>query len=345
MTPGGLTRLDSERVADACTYLPAAYGERFLVQRQLNGAGQGYVLLVEDAWSHAPAVLKGLWWHQAELDDPRRGIPKLHERNSEVMSGLMATRQAVQLTQQAPAIVDVLAEPAPALLAAGVDEPPDELFVVQQFVGYGQDAAASLADEIKTRADESRPFTEAELLDLADQLCNALAALHRPRRDNRGSRTTYWIHSDVKPENVLVLGPPWRYVLIDYDSAVEAGEEIRVTTPRYAPPAPVGTPERPPERHRADQRFDIYMLGMTLAEAAGLRPLDDDVRDSLYRGDKTAHVQATRRLAELGYGPIVNIVIATCLSERRLADVGKVQNELARTRQSSALRRALLRDP
>jgi serine/threonine protein kinase len=341
--PAGLTRLDSDRVPDACTYLPAVYGDRFWVRRLLASAGQGYVLLVEDAWSCGPAVLKGLWWQQAELDNPRRGIPKLHERNSEVMSGLKATRQAVQLTQQAPAIVDVLPEPAPALLAAGVPDPPEEWFVVQQFVGHGLDAAATLAEEILRRAGTNQRFTEAELLDLADQLGNALAALHRPRRAHRGARTTYWIHGDVKPENILVLGPPWRYVLIDYDSAVEVGEEIRVTTTKYAPPAAAGTPDRHPERHRADQRFDIYMLGMTLAEAAGLRRLDDDVRDHLYRGDRTAHRQATGRIADLGYDPIITSVIVACLSALRVADVGKVQNDLGRARQSSALRRALLR--
>jgi len=304
----------------------------------LAGAGQGYALLVEDTWSSAAAVLKGMWWEQHELDDPR-GANELPFRNAELMQGIQAAKLATQLTQQAPVVVDLLREPAPALVAVGNPNPPTELFVVQQFVGYGWTNARTLKDDLVARADDRRTFTEAELLELADQLCSTLAALHTPRRRDDGSRATYWIHADIKPENILVLGPPWRYVLIDYDGAVEKGEEIRTTTDLYAPPANSRTR---PEQEAADRRFDLYMLGATLAETAGLGRLNEDLRLALY-GDEAAHFEAKRRLTELGYGPILTSIIASCLSgpNFRLAEVGIVQNELARARQNSALCRAL----
>jgi serine/threonine protein kinase len=340
MSGDEFTRLESDRVPGKCTYHSAAYdGGRFAVKSLLAAAGQGYVLLVEDTWSGAPAVLKGMWWKQSELHDARNAGSYLNLRNAELLQGLAATMQATQLTQQAPVVVDTLREPSPALLATGVHTPPDEIFIVQQFVGYGWSAARTLKDDLATRAAASRRFTSAELLDLADQLCSTLAALHTPRRRPDGGRTAYWVHADVKPENILVLGPPWQYVLIDYDGAVEKDDVIRVTTDNYAPPLPLGTRER----DSADQRFDIYMLGATLAEAAGLRQLDDNLRLNLYR-DESAHQEAKRQVAELGYGPILTSVIATCLAEPnyRIAEVGIVQDELTRARQTSALARALL---
>jgi serine/threonine protein kinase len=339
---GRLTRLDSDRVAGLATYYADAYGDgRFWVKRLLAGGGQSYVLLVEDTWSHGTAVLKGRWWKNAELDNPYTGN-ELAFRNAELLQGLRATRQATQLTQQAPIVVEELREPAPALRAVGHPKPPTELFVVQQFVGHGWTSARTLKDELATRAEEGRQFAEAELLDLADQLCNTLAALHVPRRRDGGNRTTYWIHADIKPENILVLGSPWRYVLIDYEGAVEKGEEIRFTTELYGPPTTSGSLER----QAADQRYDLYMLGTTLAEAAGLRRLDEELQNAFYSGDRAAHTAAKRRLADLGYGPILTSIVVSCLSgpDFRLADVRIIQDELARARLNSTLHRALLND-
>ncbi|GAA1023705.1 hypothetical protein Aple_090230 [Acrocarpospora pleiomorpha] len=338
---GGFTRLDSDIHPGKCAYYPQAYSDgRFRVRGLISGQGQGYVLRVDDMWGGNAAVLKGMWWNQQTLAEPARAETELNENVAELYQGLRAATQSTQLSQQAPAIVEVLLEPSPSLLAVGVANPPDELFIVQQFIGHGEIAAPTLADHLRQRAAEKRPFTEAELLDLADQLCNALAALHATRRQDRANRTTYWIHADVKPQNILVLGPPWRYVLIDYEGAVEKGSIVRLTTEGYAPPES----PRPLEREQADQRFDLYMLGATLAEAAGLRRLSPGTRSDLYGTDKNAHLEAKKQLSELGYGPILTSIVATCLSspDFRLAEVGAVQHELSRVRQNSALRRALM---
>ncbi|GAA4211557.1 hypothetical protein [Microbispora amethystogenes] len=339
---GGFTRLESERAAGLCTYYPRAYGHgRFEVCDLIAGAGQGYVLSVKDTWSGNTAVLKGMWWENQALVDLSRARAWLEPRTRELFRGLRAAAQATQLTQQAPAIIDVLREPSPSLLAAGMRNPPEELFIVQRFVGHGATVAATLADQFEVRRAENKPFTEAELLDLADQLCNALGALHAARRHNGANGTTYWIHADLKPENILVIGPPWRYLLIDYEGAVEKGKPVEVTTEDYAPLR--GNQDS--EYDQADQRFDLYMLGATLAEAAGLRRLSPQARSALYGTDKAAHLEARRELAKLGYGPTLTNIITTCLARPgyRLAQVADVQHELARARQNSALQRVLLR--
>jgi serine/threonine protein kinase len=338
MTDGRRTRLDSDRDSQLCTYYPEAYGDgRFLVRDVLATAGQGYTLLVKDTWSGAAAVLKGMWFEQSELDNPLAGN-RLSQRNGALVQGIRAAKQATQLTQQAPAVIEEIREPSPTLLEVGV-QGDQELFVVQQFIGHNWTTAMTLKDDIYARRTEGRKFTEGELLDLADQLCNTLAALHTRRRRVNGNGITYWVHVDIKPENILLLGPPWRYVLIDYDAAVEKGEYIATTTDFYAPPGA----GRESERNRADQRFDLYMLGTTLAEAAGLCRLDEDSRLGLYRGDEADRAEGRRRLADLGYGPILTSIIVTCLTapDFRYSDVGVVQHELTRARRNSALHRAL----
>jgi serine/threonine protein kinase len=251
----------------------------------------------------------------------------------------------MQLTQQAPTVIDVLPEPSPTLEATGIVAEESEYFVVSEFVGLRGHPVRTLEDDIDVRRKEGRPFTEDELIDLAEQLCGALAALHarRPVKGRAtGRREEYWIHADVKPENVLVLGPPAQYVLIDYDAAVVDGQPISTTTPAYSPPAAPGA-TRGPELDAASERFDIYMLGATLAEALGLARLDDDVRRQLY-GTGREHGLAKQRLAALGHSPILTTLIASCLAEptRRTRSVQSIQADLARARDGAVLASILL---
>jgi serine/threonine protein kinase len=250
----------------------------------------------------------------------------------------------MQLTQQAPSVIEVLQEPSPTLSARGIDADDEELFVVTEFVGVPGKPVRTLEDVITERHKRGRPFTEDELIDLAEQLCGALAALHAPRRviHGVGERSEYWIHADLKPENVLVLGPPAQYVLIDYDAAVVDGERISTTTPAYSPPVPAET-DRSPELDKADEKFDIYMLGATLAHALGLARLDDDTKRKLY-GTASEHVQAKQKLARHGHSPILTTLIASCLAEPeyRIKNVQSIQADLARARDGAVLASVLL---
>ncbi|MEU9565121.1 hypothetical protein AB0D16_24285 [Streptomyces sp. NPDC048161] len=340
--------LGSPRLA----WLPESYGEdgRFLTKRLLAGAGQGYAVLAEDRWSGGDVVIKGMWWSRSDLDDPRSVHRALGEQRKQRDQGLRAARQAAQLTQQCPVVISVESQPSPSLLADGGQggyggqgdgEVPYESFLVQQFIGHHGGVSRTLQEEIDERAASHRRFKPDQLLDLAEQLCNTLAALHADRHHG-DEHSKGWIHADIKPENILVLGPPARYVLIDYDAAVQIGDRIRTTTSAYAPPAAEGTDE-PSELAPASERFDIYMLGATLAHTAALRRLTDRQARELYAEDFEVSAPARRFIASLSYGPILTNALTTCLSAKkfRLATVDRVRTDLARARSATALRSAL----
>lgn len=342
MPDAELTKLVSERLANHLTYYPPTYGNgRFQVIGPLATAGQGYTLLVQDTWCGGPAVLKGMWWKQIDLDNLRRARQPLDTNNQNLLNGLHAAQQATQLSQQAPAVIAIIRQQSPVAEYQDWPDLLEECFVVHQFVGAGEQAAPTLHDLLAVRHRRQARLTPLELLDLADQLCNGLAAVHAPRQDGNGRRSK-WIHSDLKPENVLVLGPPYRYVLIDYDGAVKVGDPIPTSTPDYSPPERHG--QRNHEQDRADEKFDIYLLGTTLAHAAGLEVLAEETRMLLY-GSEEDHVRGKQRIEELGYGPIVTTIIASCLAEpdKRLGNVGSVQTDLGRARDNALLAELLTR--
>jgi serine/threonine protein kinase len=336
-----LEEISSDQVGKTAFRRERYGGERFRVVRLLAGAGQGYALLAEDTWCGGLTVLKGLWWDQGFFRDEswRSALDRSKARQQQ---GLKAVYQATQLTQQAPAVIDVLIEPSPTLEASGITADATEYFVVTEFVGLAGHEVRTLEDDIKARREAGRAFAEDELIDLAEQLCGALAALHTRRRVDSGRREEYWIHADIKPENVLILGPPAQYVLIDYDAAVVRGQPIGTTTPAYSPPAPPGA-TRGPELDSADERFDIYMLGATLAEALGLARLDEDTRRQLY-GTVREHGLAKQELAAHGHSPILTTLIASCLAEPayRTRNVQSIQADLARARDGAVLSSVLL---
>ncbi|MFJ3303156.1 phosphotransferase [Streptomyces sp. NPDC086549] len=325
-------------------WIPAEFGVdgRFVTRDVLARAGQGYIVLAEDRWSGGDVVLKGMWWPETALDDPRQVQNTLSEQRRQRQQGLRAVRQATQLTQQCPVVISVEFQPSPSLIAAGRHpDPPHEDFLVQQFIGQRGGTPLTLKHEIQARKDASRRYTEDELLDLAEQLCNTLAALHAERHTGKTS-SKGWIHADIKPENILVLGPPARYVLIDYDAAVPVGGRISTTTPAYAPPGPEGSDD-PGEMSEASVRFDIYMLGATLAHAAALDRLTEQQYRQLYADEFEASAPARKYLTSLDYGPVLTNALTTCLSSRkfRLATVDRVRIDLARARDATVLQSAL----
>ncbi|MFE0509466.1 hypothetical protein [Streptomyces sp. NPDC058964] len=333
-----------ERGSRRKAWIPAEFGVdgRFVTRGLVAKAGQGYIVLAEDRWSGGDVVIKGMWWSETALDDPRQVQRALAEQRRQREQGLRAVRQATQLTQQCPVVITVESQPSPSLVTAGRHpDPPDESFLVQQFIGQRGGTSFTLKDEIRTRKQENRRFTEDELLDLAEQLCNTLAALHAERHTGKAS-SKGWIHADIKPENILVLGPPARYVLIDYDAAVRIGGRIDTTTQAYAPPGREGSDD-PGEMSEASVRFDIYMLGATLAHAAALNRLTEQQYRQLYADEFEASAPARRYLTSLNYGPVLTNALTTCLSSRkfRLATVDRVRIDLARARDATVLQSAL----
>jgi len=142
------------------------------------------------------------------------------------------------------------------ILDAGIDA--GVTYVVSEIVAQGS---------LETVA---KPLAPAVLEALAAQMLDALAYLHA-----HGV-----LHSDVKTENVFVasLDPP-RFKLGDFGFAhrFAAGAGLR-GSPAFMPPETIrGEP--------ADERSDLYALGITLYECAfGVLPFaDDDVRRVLMR--------------------------------------------------------------
>ncbi len=97
----------------------------------------------------------------------------------------------------------------------------------------------------------SGKLTEAEWLDIAKQLCEALRSLH--------THVPPIIHRDMKPSNII-LNSKGRVKIIDFDSsrlykAESEGDTRLLGTERYAPPEQYGFSQ-------TDCRSDIYSLGV-----------------------------------------------------------------------------------
>lgn len=104
--------------------------------------------------------------------------------------------------------------------------------------------------------DKRGPLAEAQVRDIALQLTEALAVLHKQKI----------IHRDIKPANII-LRENGQAVLIDFGAArILTREGARDTcilgTPHFAPPEQYGFAA-------TDVRSDFYALGMTLRELLG----------------------------------------------------------------------------
>ena len=118
---------------------------------------------------------------------------------------------------------------------------PPRVFVAMEYVD-GEDLASLLRRIGRLPLDKG--------LDVARQLCSALAAVHAEGI----------IHRDLKPENVMLDGRG-RVRLMDFGiaAAVGAARDVRTGTPAYMSP----------EQHagkEATERSDIYALGLVIHE-------------------------------------------------------------------------------
>lgn len=128
--------------------------------------------------------------------------------------------------------------------------------------------------------DKRGPLAEAQVRDIALQLTEALAVLHKQKI----------IHRDIKPANII-LRENGQAVLIDFGAArVLTREGARDTcilgTPYFAPPEQYGFAA-------TDVRSDFYALGMTLREL-----LEDGYHGSLEQAiERCTEFDPKRRVA------------------------------------------------
>jgi serine/threonine-protein kinase len=103
---------------------------------------------------------------------------------------------------------------------------------------------------------EQRPFPTEQALDLAGQVCDALAYMH-----GQGI-----VHRDIKPENILV-DASGRAKILDFGIALDesarrltwTGLSNTIGTPDYMAPEQIGG-------RRGDERTDVYAVGTLLYE-------------------------------------------------------------------------------
>ncbi|HEY4232912.1 MAG TPA: serine/threonine-protein kinase [Lacipirellulaceae bacterium] len=123
---------------------------------------------------------------------------------------------------------------------------------------------------------------------IARQIADGLAALYE---------ATSMIHADVKPANVLV-SPTGHATLIDFGFVQTPAEARNWTTRPVAGTLAYIAPEMVTSALAADQRCDIYSLGVTLYEMlVGRRPFDSDDPGTLathQRESKPADVRTHR---------------------------------------------------
>lgn len=101
---------------------------------------------------------------------------------------------------------------------------------------------------------QQNPLPESKALAWIDQVCQALAYLHR--------QDPPIIHRDIKPHNIIIT-PEGQAILVDFGLSKFFDEQLKTTTGArgltygYAPPEQYG-------QGRTDTRSDVYALGATL---------------------------------------------------------------------------------
>ncbi|KAE8301685.1 Kinase, NEK [Giardia duodenalis] len=129
----------------------------------------------------------------------------------------------------------------------------------------------TLRDIITSHTSSGKCLSDTQILDIAQQLSEALAYLHSPtKRDSDGRLLPPIIHRDIKPENILVSKDRTAYVLADFGlcRVLERNQYANTTagTPFYTAP-------EIRQKRKYDTKADMWSLGAVLYElATGERP-------------------------------------------------------------------------
>jgi hypothetical protein len=186
----------------------------------------------------------------------------------------------------------------------------------------------SLSQRLKTKS----RLTTAELLPIAMQVCDALAAVH----------AAGVVHRDLKPSNIFLavdrddLAGPMRVKLLDFGIARVEWEETRITNTG----GPLGTPGyMSPEQElglEVDGRSDIFALGAVLFESLVGEPPPPLTPSGLVRAAPSANSdgrldsgthRAAQKYIPRGWLAIIDKAMST-KPEDRFADARSVAHEL-----------------
>ncbi len=205
--------------------------ERYRIIRVLGRGATGTVYEAEHQWTRRRVALKVL----------REGL-SLNERV--VSRFLREARVCAELSH--PSLV--------AVLDMGQDEHDGLLFLAQELVD---------GRTLRALIDERAPMSEAETIDVVEDIAEALGVVH----------DAGLVHRDVKPENIIVCPPDEqgrsRAKLIDFGIAREVDRDSTQTRTQLG--AILGTPRyMSPEQARAtgeiDARSDQYSLAVVAYE-------------------------------------------------------------------------------
>lgn len=199
---------------------------RYEVQEQIGAGGMGAVYRALDRNTGEPVALKVL-------------LPSLTKNERARERFLNEARLSQKLSH--PNIVNVY----------DVQHDGDLYFLTMELL-EGQD----LRQVMENRKLAHQQFTTKELLDLADQLCNALTYAHK-----------HTVHRDLKPENIW-LDDDGTYKLMDFGIA-----QLQSTSQRTQTGAAMGTayymaPEQLRGQKNIDGRADLYALAVLFYEMA-----------------------------------------------------------------------------
>lgn len=215
-------------------------GGRYSVVRKLGQGGMGAVYLVSDT------RLSGKLWAVKEMSDAALTDP-------------LEKQSAVQAFKNEAALLASLEHPNLAKVVDFFADLGKHFLVMDYIEGH------TLAELLQGR---QQPFSEAEVLPWAEQLCQVLHYLH--------SQPQPIIFRDLKPGNIM-LDRTGKVRLIDFGIArlFKPGKErdtMSYGTTGYAPPEQFG-------KGQTDARSDIYSMGATLHHLLTLRdPADQPFR-------------------------------------------------------------------
>jgi serine/threonine-protein kinase len=226
-----VTLIDDSDGADGELAEGELVAARYRVIRVLGRGATGTVYEAEHQWTRRRVALKVL----------REGL-SLNERV--VSRFLREARVCAELSH--PSLV--------AVLDMGQDEHDGLLFLAQELVD---------GRTLRAMIDERAPMSEAEAIDVIEDIADALGVVH----------DAGLVHRDVKPENIIVCPPDEhgraRAKLIDFGIAREVDRDSTQTRTQLG--ALLGTPRyMSPEQARAtgeiDARSDQYSLAVVAYE-------------------------------------------------------------------------------
>jgi serine/threonine protein kinase len=213
------------------------------------------------------SVFAGEWRILARIAEGGMGaVYRVEQRSTGQLRALKVLRSSLledpraraRFEQESLVVARIASEHVTRVIAAGVD--PDE--------GHPWIAMELLEGEtLKRRIERAGPYGRIETLELARQLCHALAAAH-----DAGV-----IHRDVKPENVFIartarVGAPEVVKLLDFGIATALEDFDTSATATSVLGSPLWMAPEQVRRERIRPATDVWALGLLLFYALTAKP-------------------------------------------------------------------------